>query len=134
MSDSKPKSKLKLIISIPLLLIAIVLLLPFKDGGSPSAAARNAILEQIPPAIDILAQRHPIQIGLVRAALNQDGQFDTLAQSFIGATMDQTAQAAQQQSPSLLSSYTTYYAVPFDKSAVQNKIADTIEQQFGLSQ
>lgn len=125
------KSRLKLILSIPVLLIAILLLLPFKDGGSPSAAARNVILDQIPPALDILAQRHPIQIGLVRAALNQDGQFDTLAQSFVGATMDQ---AAQQQSPSVLSSYTTYYAVLFDKSTVQNKIADTIEQQFNLSQ
>ena len=125
------KSRLKLILSIPVLLIAILLLLPFKDGGSPSAAARNAILDQIPPALDILAQRHPIQIGLVRAALNQDGQFDTLAQSFVAASIDQ---AAQQQSPSLIGSYTTYYAVLFDKSAVQNKIADTIEQQFNLSQ
>ena len=122
------KSKLKLIISIALLLIAIVLLFPLKDGASPSAAARNAILDQIPPALDILAQRHPIQIGLVRAALNQDGQFDTLAQAFVGATMD------NQQSPSLITSYETYYAVLFNKSAVQNKIADTIEQQFGLSQ
>lgn len=121
------KSKLKLIAAIILLLIAIVLLLPLKDGGSPSAAARNAILDQIPPALDILAQRHPIQIGLVRASLNQDGQFDTLAQAYIGATMN------QQQSPGILTSYATYYAVLFDKSAVQNKIADTIEQQFGLS-
>ena len=122
------KSKLKLIISIALLLIAIVLLFPLKDGASPSADARNAILDQIPPALDILAQRHPIQIGLVRAALNQDGQFDTLAQAFVGATMD------NQQSPSLITSYETYYAVLFNQSAVQNKIADTIEQQFGLSQ
>jgi hypothetical protein len=122
------KSKLKLIISIALLLIAIVLLFPLKDGASPSAAARNAILDQIPPALDILAQRHPIQIGLVRAALNQDGQFDTLAQAFVGATMD------NHQSPSLITSYETYYAVLFNQSAVQNKIADTIEQQFGLSQ
>jgi hypothetical protein len=120
------KSKLKLIASIALLLIAIVLLLPFKDGGSPSTAARNAILDQIPPALDILAQRHPIQIGLVRAALNQDGQFDSLAQAYIGATID------NQQSPGILSSYATYYAVLLNKSAVQNKIADTIEQQFDL--
>ena len=120
--------KFKLIISIALLLIAVVLLLPLKDGGSIPAAARNAILNQIPPALDILAQRHPIQIGIVRAALNQDGQFDTLAQAYVGATID------NQQSTSLIGSYATYYAVLFDKSAVQNKIADTIEQQFGLSQ
>jgi hypothetical protein len=125
-----PKSKLTLIAAIALLLIAIVLLLPFKDGGSPSEAARNAVLEQIPPAIDILAQRHPLQVGLFRAALNQSGQFDALAKVIVAAIIDH---ANQQQSPGLLTSYETYYAVLLDKSAVQNKIADTIEQQFGMS-
>jgi len=121
---------LKFLGSITLLLIAIVLLLPLKDGASISAAARNAIVDQIPPALDILAQRHPIQVGLVRAALNQDGRFDSLAQAYLGLSIDQQ----MNQSPSLLSSYAIYYAVQFDKASVRNKIADTIEQQFGLNQ
>jgi len=124
------KSKLTRIASIALLLIAILLLLPFKDGGSPSEAARNAVLEQIPPAIDILAQRHPLRVGLVRAALNQNAQFDALAKVIVAAIIDR---ANQQESPSLLTSYETYYAVLFDKTAVQNKIADTVEQQFSMT-
>jgi len=38
------KSKLTLAASIPLLLIAIVLLFPLKDGATVPAAARNAVL------------------------------------------------------------------------------------------
>jgi len=125
------KSKFTRIACIPLLLIAIVLLFPLKDGASIPAAARNAVIGQIPPALDILAERHPIQAGLIRATLNQNGQLDTLAQAYIAAYLDQ--QAEQGQSPTLLESYSLYYAVLFDKTAVQNKIADTIEQQFTLT-
>lgn len=120
---------LKFLGSAVVTVIAIILLLPLKDGANISAAARNSIVDQIPPAIDILAQRHPFKIGIARAALNQDGRFDSLAQSYLGASIDQE----MNQSPSLLRSYGIYYAVLFDKQAVRTKIADTIEQQFGLN-
>ena len=107
--------------------VAAVILLPFKDGDSISGAARNEIVQQIPPALDILAARHPLKVGLIRSLLNNNGAMDSFVQSYVRSEMD------QQKTPGLGESYLVYYFVIFNKDEVRAKIADSLETQFQLN-
>lgn len=106
--------------------VALVVLLPFKDGDSISTAAKNEVVAQIPYALDILAARHPLAIGLIRSALNENGAVDHVVQSYVRESMD------SDHSLNLFQSYAVYYFVMFDKDEIRTKIADTIEKKFGL--
>ena len=103
--------------------------LAFKDGDSVSAAAKNEIVRQIPYALDILAMRHPLLIGLVRNALNEHGEVDRFAESYVRASMDQA------KTPNVIESYAVYYFdyfVMFDEDQVRIEIANSMEKKFGL--
>lgn len=112
--------------SLGTICVALVILLPFKDGDSVSAAAKNEIVRQIPYALDILAVRHPLLIGLVRNALNEHGEVDRFAESYVRASMDEG------KAPNVLESYAIYYLVMFDQDEVRTEIANSIEKKFGL--
>jgi hypothetical protein len=112
---------------IGIVCIATVLLLPLKDGNSISDAAKNEVVQQIPPALDILAARHPLKVGLLRGLLNDNGQLDSFVESYARASMDQG------KSPGLFDSYSLYYSVMFNKDKFRAEMADSIEQQFGLN-
>ena len=106
--------------------IALVLLLPFKDGDTPGNAARNEIVTQVPFALDILAARHPIQVGLLRSTLNDSGAVDAFAEAFVRISM------TQGRSPNLIDSYVAYYAVMFHKDRIRNDMASEFEKELGL--
>jgi hypothetical protein len=110
---------------VGLLCVALVVL-PFRDGDSVSSAAKNEVVEQIPYSLDILAARHPLAIGLVRSALNDNGAVDRFVESYAREEMD------RERSPGLLQSYAIYYYVMFDKDEVRTEIANAIEKTFGL--
>jgi len=112
---------------IGILSVAVVLLLPFKDGNSVSDAAKNDVVKQVPPALDILAARHPIKVGLIRAALNDQGDVDKFAQSYFRTQMD------NEKTPGVFESYLIYYVVIFDKDDIRKSIADTLEKQLDLN-
>ena len=107
--------------------VALVLLLPFKDGKTPGSAARNEIATQIPFALDILAARHPIQVGLLRSTLTDSGAVNTFAETFLRTSM------TQDRPPSLIDDYRAYYAVMFHKDRVRNNMANEFEKELGLS-
>jgi len=107
--------------------VALVILCPFKDGSSVSDAAKNEIVQQIPYALDILAARHPIKVGLIRSLLNENGAMDSFVESFVRESMD------HQQSPGIIDSYITYYSVMFNKDEVRSEMATSLEKEFGLN-
>ena len=108
-------------------LVALVLLVPFKDGNTPGNAARNGVVNQLPFALDILAARHPIQVGLLRSTLTDNGAVDTFAETFLRTSM------TQDRPPSLVSSYVAYYTIMFHKDRVRNDMANELEKELGLS-
>jgi hypothetical protein len=108
-------------------LIALVLLVPFKDGDTPSNAARNEIVAQVPYALDILSARHPIQVGLLRSQLNTNGEVDAFVEAFIRTSMNQGKPL------NIVDSYIAYYAVLFNKDRVRVDMANEFEKQLGLS-
>jgi hypothetical protein len=93
--------------------VAAVILLPFKDGDSISGAAKNEVIQQIPPALDILAARHPLKVGIIRALLNNNGAMDSFVQSYVRTSME------QQKDPGVGESYLMYYFVIFNKDEVR---------------
>ena len=112
---------------IGVVFIAAVFLLPFKDGSSISDAAKNEVVKQVPPALDILTARHPIKVGLIRSALNDQGDVDKFAQSYFRTQMD------HEKTPGAFESYLIYYVVMFDKDDIRKSIADTLEKQLDLN-
>ena len=118
---------LKFIGGVIAVLIALVLLLPFKDGNTPGNAARNEIATLIPSALDILATRHPIQVGLLRSTLTDNGAVNTFAEAFLRTSM------TQDRPPGLVGSYVAYYTVMFHKDRVRNDMANGLEKELGLS-
>ena len=106
-------------------LVALVLLWPLKDGSSPSVAARNELVAQVPYALDILSARHPIQVGLLRSQLSTNGEVDAFVESFVRTVMDQG------KTPNIFDSYRTYYVVMFKKDQVRNDMANEFEKELG---
>ena len=104
--------------------VALVILVPFKDGDSVSGAAKNEIVQQIPYALDILAARHPLKVGLIRALLNEHGEADNVVKSLVRTSLD------REKSPNLFESYALYYGVMFDADQVRAEIANDIEKRF----
>ncbi len=105
--------------------MALVLLLPLKDGGSPSVAARNKVAAQVPYALDILSSRQPIQAGLLRSQLNTKGEVDAFVDTFIGTMVN------KDKTPNVVDSYTTYYAVLFKRDRVRADMANEFEKELG---
>ncbi len=83
-------------------------------------------MEQVPYAIDILAVRHPIAVGLVRSLLNDQGAIDRVAENYVRSSM-------QQQDPSTFACYAAYYVVMFDKDDLRNAMADQMEKDLNLN-
>ncbi len=105
--------------------VALALLLPLKDGSSVSDAAKNKIAEQIPYSLEILAQRHPFKIGIIRAMLNDQGELDKFAKSSVRSYL-------QDEQIGLIDSYKMYYAVLFDADDVRKGVADSLEKSLDL--
>ena len=107
--------------------VALVVLLPFKDSDSVSGAAKNQIVRQIPYALDILAARHPLKVGLIRSLLNEHGEADSVVESLVRTSLD------REKGSNLFESFAVYYAVMFDADEVRADIANAIEKQLGLN-
>ncbi len=107
--------------------IAILLMvLPHKDGSSVCEAAHNQVAQQVPFAVEILAARHPLTVGLVRAATKESGFVDKLAGVYVQREM------IPQQDPGAASCYIAYYTVMFQKDRVRSSIADWLETKAQL--
>ena len=107
--------------------IAIILmLLPHKDGSSVCDAAHNEVAQQVPFAVEILAARHPLTVGLVREATKESGFVDKLAGVYVQNEM------IPQQDPGAASCYIAYYTVMFQKDRVRSSIADWLEAKAHL--
>lgn len=106
-------------------LIAIIMTLPLKDGDSIRDAAKNVIVQQTPYALEILAARHPLKVGLLRSIGNDQGQMDKAASDYVRSQMTD-------QGGGTFESYLVYYFVVFDKDAVRKAMADQMEKELGL--
>ena len=103
------------------------LLYPLRSGVGVCDAVRLEIVQQVSPAMDRLAARYPLQVGVIRSTFNDQGLIDNLAVEFITSTME-----ANQKNPSATSCYVVYYFAMFDKERVQTMIAELIEKRLGL--
>ena len=107
--------------------IAIILMvLPHKDGSSVCDAAHNEVAQQVPFAVEILAARHPLTVGLVREATKESGFVDKLADVYVQNEM------IPQQDPGVGSCYVAYYTVMFQKDRIRSAIADWLEARANL--
>ena len=107
--------------------IAIILmLLPHKDGPTVCQATRNTVAQQVPFAVEILAARHPLTVGVVRSLANTTGFVDKLAEVYVENEM------IPRQDPGAASCYVAYYTVMFGKDRVRSSIADWIEAKLQL--
>lgn len=109
-------------------LILLILLYPLRNGGSIHEAAREEILQQVPYAVEILAARHPLKVGILRAWTNDQGAMDKAAQEYM------LSQKEFQQDAGIFVSYLAYYMVIILKDQVRNAQADWLERQFGLGE
>ena len=107
--------------------IAIILMLiPHKDGASVCDAAHNEVAQQVPFAVEILAARHPLTVGVVRAVTKESGFVDKLAGVYVQSEM------IPQENPGTASCYIAYYTVMFQKDRVRASIADWLEAKANL--
>jgi hypothetical protein len=111
---------------IVILFILFILWYPLRNGGSICEAAKNEIVQQVPYAVEILAARHPVKVGILRSALNEEGMIDKVAQEYVRTSM------ISQQNPNKFVCYLTYYIVVFIKDNVRNAQADWLEKQLNL--
>jgi len=107
--------------------IAILLMvLPHKDGSSVCDAAHNEVAQQVPFAVEILAARHPLTVGLVRAATKESSFVDQLAGIYVQNEM------IPHQDAGAGSCYIAYYTVMLQKDRVRASIADWLEAKAKL--
>jgi len=78
----------------------------------------------VPYALDILAARYPLKVGLARTWLNSEGAVDKIAQDYVRSEM-------KQRDMGLFDCYVMYYYVAFDKEDVRKAMADQIEKELG---
>lgn len=104
----------------------IVMVLPHKDGSTVCDAMRHEVMQQVPFAVDILAARHPLTVGVVRT-LAKDSQFvDRVAAFYVEQQM-------AGKTPGLSDCYISYYAVMFQKDNFRAAIADWMDTRFKSS-
>jgi len=102
------------------------MLIPHKDGTSVCDAAHNEVAQQVPFAVEILAARHPLTVGVVRAVTKESGFVDKLAGIYVQSEM------IPQENPGQASCYLAYYTVMFQKDRVRASIADWLEAKVNL--
>jgi zinc-ribbon domain len=108
-------------------IVLLIFLYPLRNGGGICDTARDQVIQQVPPAVEILAARYPLQVGLLRQAFNDKGIVDGFAQEYVRASMQQN-----QEEPGRLSCYLTYYVVMFNKDGMRTSIADWLEKRLQL--
>jgi hypothetical protein len=108
-------------------IVLLIVLYPLRNGGGICDTARNQVIQQVPPAVEILAARYPLQVGLLHSAFNDKGIVDGFAQEYVRAYMYEN-----QQEPGRLSCYLSYYVVMFNKDGMRTSIADWLEKRLQL--
>lgn len=111
---------------IVILFILFILLYPIRNGGSICEATRNEISQQVPYAMEIVAARHPVKVGILRSLFNDQGMIDKAAQEYVLSTM------ISQQKSSKFDCYLAYYEGIIFKDEIRNAEADWLEKKFGL--
>lgn len=122
----KDRWKLPSWVGVAAAIAIILMVLPHKDGSSVCDAAHNEVAQQVPFAVEILAARHPLTVGLVRAATKESGFVDKLAGVYVQSEM------IPQQDPGAGSCYIAYYSVMLQKDRVRASIADWLEARANL--
>ena len=107
------------------LVFLLILAYPLKDGESFCDATKNVVVQQVPDALEVLAARHPLQVGVVRSMFNDQGAVDKFAEDYVRNNM-------LKQDPSTLACYAGYYAVIFNKDRVRSAEADWMEKQLPI--
>lgn len=107
-------------------IVLAIFLYPVRNGTGICDATDVAIIQQVSPAVEMLAARYPLRVGVLRAMFNDQGLVDALATEFVSSTME----ASQQ--PGTLTCYYFYYFVTFQKDRVRTSIAALIENQLDL--
>lgn len=107
--------------------VLAIFLYPLRSGGGICDAARDQVIQQVPPAVQILAARYPLQVGLLRSVFNDKGMVDSLAQEYVRASIQEN-----QQEPGRLSCYLSYYVVMLNEDRVRISIADWLETRLQL--
>jgi hypothetical protein len=108
-------------------IVLLIFLYPLRSGGGICDTARAQVIQQVPPAVEILAGRYPLQIGLLRSMFNDKGMVDSIAQEYVRASMQEN-----QQDPGRLSCYLSYYVVMLNEDRVRTSIADWMETRLQL--
>jgi hypothetical protein len=105
--------------------ILVVLAYPLRSGRSLRDATADEITQQVPYALDMLAARHPLKVGLLRSLLNNNGAIDKLTEDYVRSSMNR-------QNTGLLDCYVIYYVVAFDQDGIRKDLADGLEKELGL--
>jgi hypothetical protein len=108
-------------------IVFAIFLYPLRGGGGICDAARDEVVQQVPPAVELLAARYPLQIGLLRSMFNDKGMVDRIAQEYVRASIREN-----QPEPGRLSCYLSYYVVMLNKDHVRTSIADWLETRLQL--
>ena len=107
------------------LIFVFIVFYPLKDGGSICDATKNVAVQQVPDAVEILAARHPLQVGLLRSLFNDQGAVDKIAEEYVRTSM-------LRRDPGTLNCYFAYYVVIFNKDAIRRAEADWMEKQLPI--
>lgn len=124
-SEAPKKRRVRWGLIVTGLALLLVLAFPLKDGGSLCDATRNVVVQQVPDALEVLAARHPLQVGLVRSMFNDQGAVDKFAEDYVANNM-------LKQDPGTMACYVAYYAVIFNKDKVRGAEADWMEKQLPI--
>jgi hypothetical protein len=108
-------------------IVLLIFLYPLRSGSGICDTARDQVVQQVPPAVEILAARYPLQIGLLRSMFNDKGMVDSIAQEYVRASIQEN-----QQEPGRLSCYLSYYVVMLYTDRVRTSIADWMETRLQL--
>lgn len=108
-------------------IVLAIFLYPLRGGGGICDQARDQVIQQVPPAVEILSARYPLQVGLLRSAFKDKGMVDGIAQEYVRASLQEN-----QQEPGRLSCYLSYYVVMLNKDRVRTSIADWMETRLYL--
>ena len=106
--------------------VVAILVYPMRGGKSLREATADEVCQQVPAALDILAARHPIVVGILRTGLNGDGSVDRFAENYMRSSMSL-------EKAGTLDCYIAYYAIAFNQDEFRQELATGIEKQLGLA-
>ena len=117
---------------IVLLISAIGIGVPFLIGEGDACKARAGVAaDRFEGAMDVLSDRYPLRIGLLRSLFNQGGQADALTKALI---IEALGYSDEEEGTHPMACVRDYYILHIHQGEIEAEIVRELEAAFGLNE